>query len=197
MPSETPIPSEITRLLHRWKAGDREALASLASLAYEDLHAIASGYLRREDPGHTLQATGLVNELYLRLSQVRGIQLTDRRHFYAFAAQLMRMILIDHARQSHAQKRPGSDIRVPLHAEMAWIDASSEEMLALDAALDQLEAVDERKVRVLELRFFLGCTNEEAAQVLNVSRATVDRDLEFAKAWLYRRLTRQPSRPKG
>jgi len=138
-----------------------------------------------------------VNELYLRLSQVRGVQLTDRRHFYAFAAQLMRMILIDHARQSHAQKRPGSDIRVPLHAEMAWIDASSEEMLALDAALDQLEAVDERKVRVLELRFFLGCTNEEAAQVLNVSRATVDRDLEFAKAWLYRRLTRQPSRPKG
>ena len=197
MPPETLIPSEITRLLHRWKAGDREALASLASLAYEDLHAIASGYLRREDPGHTLQATGLVNELYLRLSQIRGVQLTDRRHFYAFAAQLMRMILIDHARQSHARKRPGSNVRVPLHAEMAWIDASSEEMLALDAALDQLEAVDERKVRVLELRFFLGCTNEEAAQVLNVSRATVDRDLEFAKAWLYRRLTRQPSRPSG
>jgi RNA polymerase sigma factor (TIGR02999 family) len=180
--------------LHRWKEGDRNALATLASLAYDDLHAIASGYLRREGSGHTLQATGLVNELYLRLSKVSGVQLTDRRHFYAFAAQLMRIILIDHARQSRALKRPGSDHRVPLHEEMAWIDASSEDMLALDAALDQLEEADERKVRVLELRFFLGCTNEETAQLLNVSRATVDRDLEFAKAWLYRRLTRQPSR---
>jgi RNA polymerase sigma factor (TIGR02999 family) len=194
MPPDAPIPSDITRLLHRWKGGDREALASLASLAYGDLHAIAVGYLRRESAGHTLQATGLVNELYVRLANVRGIQLTDRCHFYAFAAQLMRVILIDYARQSRALKRPGSGVRVPLHEEMAWIDASSEEMLALDAALDQLEAVDERKVRVLELRFFLGCTNDETAQLLDVSRATIDRDLEFAKAWLYRRLTQQPSR---
>jgi RNA polymerase sigma factor (TIGR02999 family) len=102
---------------------------------------------------------------------------------------MMRMILIDHARQTRAQKRPGSAKRVPLHEEMAWIDAASEEMLALDAALDQLEALDERKVRVLELRFFLGCTNEETAALLDVSRATVDRDLEFAKAWLFRRLS--------
>ncbi len=194
MSPEAPIPSEITRLLHRWKKGDRDALASLASLAYDDLHAIAAGYLRREGAGHTLQATGLVNELYLRLARLRGVQLTDRRHFFTFAAQLMRMILIDYARQSRALKRPGSTTRVPLHEEMAWIDAASEEMLALDAALDQLEAVDERKVRVLELRFFLGCTNEETAQLLDVSRATIDRDLEFSKAWLYQRLTRQPSR---
>jgi RNA polymerase sigma factor (TIGR02999 family) len=164
----------------------------LASLAYEDLHAIAIGYLRREDAGHTLQATGLVNELYLRLAQVRGVELSNRRHFYTFAAQLMRMILIDHARQTRALKRPGSSARVPLHEEMAWIDASNEEMLALDAALDQLEAVEERKVRVLELRFFLGCTNEETAQLLDVSRATIDRDLEFAKTWLYRRLSAPP-----
>jgi len=183
------LPSDITRLLHRWKEGDREALASIASLAYEDLHAIALGYLRHEVSNHTLQATGLVNELYLRLSQVRGIQLSDRRHFYTFAAQLMRMILIDHARQTRAQKRPTSTTRVPLHEEMAWIDASSDEMIALDIALDQLEAVEERKVRVLELRFFLGCTNEETAQLLDVSKATIDRDLEFAKAWLYRRLS--------
>ena len=192
MPSETPIPKEITRLLHRWKEGDREALASLASLAYDDLRAIAMGYLRRENPGHTLQATALVNELYLRLALVKRVELADRRHFYTFAAQLMRMILIDYARQSHALKRPGSATRVPLHEEMAWIDASSEEMLALDVALDELETVDERKVRVLELRFFLGCTNEEAAQLLDISRPTVDRDLEFAKAWLFRRLSRQP-----
>ena len=189
MASETPMAREITRLLHRWKQGDREALASLASLAYEDLRAIASGYLRRETAGHTLQATALVNELYMRLARVRSVALADRHHFYTFAAQLMRMILIDYARQTHALKRPNSATRVPLHEEMAWVDASSEDMLALDAALEELEAVDERKVRILELRFFLGCTNEETAQLLNISRPTVDRDLEFAKAWLYRRLS--------
>ena len=198
MPPETRIPQEITGLLHRWKEGDREALASLVSAAYPDLRAIAIGYLRRESGSHTLQATGLVNELYLRLAQVKGGRLADRHHFYAFAAQMMRMILIDHARQTHAMKRPSSGTRVPLHEEMAWVDASSEEMLALDDALDQLEMVDNRKVRVVELRFFLGCTNEETAQLLGVSRPTVDRDLEFAKAWLYRRLATPespPSRP--
>lgn len=197
MAADTPVPSEITRLLHRWNGGDRDALASLASLAYEDLRAIASGYLRRESAGHTLQATGLVNELYLRLAQVKGVQLTDRRHFYNFAAQMMRMILIDYARQSRAQKRPGSAIRVPLHEEVAWIDASTEEMLALDAGLHEMEKLDPRKVRVVELRYFLGCTNEETAQILEVSRATVDRDLEFAKAWLFRRLSGggEPSQP--
>jgi RNA polymerase sigma factor (TIGR02999 family) len=194
MSSEPPVTKEITRLLKRWKAGDREALASLASLAYDDLRKIASGYLRRESAGHTLQATGLVNELYLRLGAVKSVELTDRRHFYTFAAQLMRMILIDYARQSRALKRPGSSTRVPLHEEMAWIDASSEEILALDMALDELEAIDERKVRVLELRYFLGCTNEEAADLLGISRPTVDRDLEFAKAWLYRRLSRDPQK---
>ena len=185
---ETPLPSEITRLLHRWQVGDREALGALASAAYDDLRAIAAGYLRRERSGHTLQATGLVNELYLRLAQIRSVQIEDRRHFYAFAAQLMRLILIDHARQARAGKRPGSLARVPLHDEIAWVDATSDEMLELDIALNELEAVAERKVRVLELRYFLGCTNEEAAQVLGVSRPTIDRDLEFAKAWLYRRL---------
>ena len=185
---ETPFPSEITRLLHRWQEGDREALGALASAAYDDLRAIAAGYLRRERSGHTLQATGLVNELYLRLTQIRSVQIEDRRHFYAFAAQLMRLILIDHARQARAGKRPGSHARVPLHDEIAWVDATSDEMLELDIALNELEAVAERKVRVLELRYFLGCTNEEAAQVLGVSRPTIDRDLEFAKAWLYRRL---------
>jgi RNA polymerase sigma factor (TIGR02999 family) len=188
MAVETPFPSEITRLLHRWQEGDREALGALASAAYDDLRAIAAGYLRRERSGHTLQATGLVNELYLRLTQIRSVQIEDRRHFYAFAAQLMRLILIDQARQARAGKRPGSHARVPLHDEIAWVDATSDEMLELDIALNELEAVAERKVRVLELRYFLGCTNEEAAQVLGVSRPTIDRDLEFAKAWLYRRL---------
>jgi RNA polymerase sigma factor (TIGR02999 family) len=191
MPAEPPIPGEITRILHRWKTGDREALASLASLAYPELRAIASGYLRSERAGHTLQATGLVNELYLRLAKVKHIELTDRRHFYTFAAQMMRLILIDYARQNRALKRPDSTARVPLHEEMAWVDASSEEMLALDAALDQLEAIDERKVRAIELRFFLGCTNDEAAELLTVSPATIERDVEFGKTWLYQRLSKQ------
>ena len=197
MPLEPPSPSEITRLLSQWKEGDREALQSVVSLAYDELHAIATGYFRREAPGHTLQATALVNELFVRLVQVRGVQLKDRRHFYAFAAQLMRMILIDHSRQSQALKRPSSAARIPLHEEMAWIDAASEEMLALNSALNELETVDARKVRVIELRFFLGCTNDEAAEVLEVSRVTVDRDLEFAKAWLYRRLTGNSSDPRS
>ena len=183
-----PIPREITRLLHRWEAGDREALSSVISLVYEELHAIAVGYLRREGPGHTLQATGLVNELYLRLAQVREIHVIDRRHFYAFAAQLMRAILTDFARRSRAVKRSGSGARVPLHEQMAWVVASREEMLALGEALEQLEAMDERKVRVIELRFFLGCTIEETAELLDISATTVDRDLAFAKTWLYRRL---------
>jgi RNA polymerase sigma factor (TIGR02999 family) len=191
MDPETPIPGEITALLGRWKEGDREALAGLTEVAYRDLRSIAAGFLRRESSGHTLQATGLVNELYLRLANVREVKIADRRHFFAFAAQLMRLILIDHARHARASKRPGSGVRVPLHEEMAWIDAASDEILALDEALGQLEAFGERKVRVVELRFFLGCTKDEAAEVLNVSPATVDRDLEFAKAWLYRRLSAQ------
>ena len=189
MPSDPPIPHEITQLLERWKAGDREALQSVVTVAYSDLRAIALGYLRRGSGGGTLQATGLVSELYLKLTQVRGAALKDRQHFYAFAAQLMRMILIDYSRQSKALKRPTSAVRVPLHEELAWIDAASEEMIALNSALDELEQVDPRKVRVIELRFFLGCSNEETADLLEVSRATVVRDLEFGKAWLYRRLT--------
>jgi RNA polymerase sigma factor (TIGR02999 family) len=188
MPSEPPMPHEITRLLNRWKDGDREAFQQVVTLAYDDLRAIAMGYLQRRSAGNTLQATGLVNELYLKLAQVRQASLKDRSHFYAFAAQLMRMILIDYSRQAKALKRPSSAERVPLHEEMSWIDAVSEEIIALNTALDELETVDERKVRVIELRFFLGCTNEEAADLLGVSRVTIGRDLEFAKVWLYRRL---------
>jgi len=195
MASEGPIPNEITGLLRRWKAGDRQALANVAALAYDDLRMIAAGYLRREDSGHTLQATGLVNEMYLKLAKVRRVELTDRRHFFAFAAQLMRMILIDHARHARAQKRPSSGCRVPLHEEMAWINAANDDILALDTALDQLEALDSRKVRAIELRYFLGCTNEEAADLLVVSRATIDRDLEFAKAWLHQRLLHRVEAP--
>jgi len=120
MLSEAPITREITRLLRRRKDGDREILSRLVSLAYDDLHAIAEGYLRR--------------------AQVKGPQISDRRHFFTFAAQVMRLILVDQAPQSRAQKRPGSGARVPLHEELAWIDAADEELLALHTALDELEA---------------------------------------------------------
>jgi RNA polymerase sigma factor (TIGR02999 family) len=193
MPSDAALPGEITDLLSRWSEGDRAALTSLASLAYEDLRAIAAGFLHREGRDHTLQATGLVNELYLRLHRQTGLQATDRQHFYALAAMMMRRILRDYARRCHAQKRPGAQSeRVPLHEDMAWVDASSEEMMALDQALFELEGVDERSVRIIELRYFLGATNSETAGLLGISRSTVDRDLEFGKAWLYRRLSPRP-----
>lgn len=192
--SEKSTPGEITVLLQRWNQGDHEALASVATAAYDDLRSIAHGYLRRESKDHTLQATGLVNELYLRLAQQREAKITDRRHFFTFSAMLMRRILADHARRAHALKRPGAEtVRVPLHPDIAWVDAAGEEMLVLDQALAELEAMDERKVRAVELRYFLGCTNEEAADLLGIARATVDRDLQFAKTWLYRRL--HPAEP--
>jgi RNA polymerase sigma factor (TIGR02999 family) len=190
MSADSSVPGEITSLLLQWQEGDREALASLASLAYDDLRAIAGGYLRREKPNLTLQATALVNELYIRLSRQRAVQFIDRTHFYTFAAMMMRRILSDYARRTRALKREGEcPLRVPLHEDMAWVDAAGEDMMMLGHALSELEAVDPRSVRAVELRFFLGCTHEEAAKLLDVSRATIERDPEFARAWLYRRLT--------
>ena len=198
MPSDPSVPGEITAMLRRWNTGEREALAQLVSLTYRDLHAIAAGYLRHENRGHTLQATGLVSELYIRLTRQREVPVSGRRHFYTFAAMVMRGILSDYARQAHALKRPGgASVRVPLHEDMAWIDASGEDMLSLDEALRELEARDERKVRVIELRYFLGCTNDETAELLGIARATVDRDLQFAKAWLFRRLSQRLSAAKS
>ena len=187
--SGTALPGEITALLTRWDKGDRAALGSLASLVYDDLRAIATGFLRREGREHTLQATALVNELYLRLARQQAFRAQDRGHFYTLAAMMMRRILIDYARQISAQKRPDRASRVPLHPDVAWVDASGEELLALDQALADLERKDERMVKAIELRFFLGCTIDEAAEVLGISPATVDRDVKFALAWLFRRLS--------
>jgi RNA polymerase sigma factor (TIGR02999 family) len=189
MASDSQIPGDITSLLQRWSGGDSAALDDLVEIAYKELRAIAAGYLKQDALHHTLEATELVNELYMRLARQRSAQLADRCHFYSFAAMLMRRILNDHSRRAHAQKRPGSaGARVPLHPDLAWIDAAGEEMLSLDQALAELEFLDERKVRIIELRYFLGCTNEETAELLGVTRSTVDRDLQFAKTWLYRRL---------
>ena len=193
MESDRQIPGEITTLLQKWSGGDAAALDDLVEAAYNELHAIAGGYLRQESRNPSLQATELVNELYVRLARQRSSQFSDRRHFYSFAAMLMRRILNDLSRRNRAQKRPGAEGgRIPLHPDLAWVDAAGEEMLSLDQALTELELLDERKVRMLELRYFLGCTNEETAELLGVTRSTVDRDLQFAKAWLYRRLHSQP-----
>ena len=188
MTSDSQIPGEITSLLQRWSGGDLAVLDDLVEIAYKELHAVAAGYLRQESRQQALQATELVNEFYLRLARQRTAQFCDRYHFYSFAAMLMRRILKDLSRRNSAQKRPFSDARIALHPDLAWIDIAGEEMMTLDHALAELEILDERKVRILELRYFLGCTNEETAELLGVTRSTVDRDLRFAKTWLYRRL---------
>jgi RNA polymerase sigma factor (TIGR02999 family) len=186
------LSGEITVLLARWNEGDAAALNALASLAYDDLRAIANGFLLRQGHDHTLQATALVNELYMRLIRQKNSPVTSRKHFYLLAAMMMRRILSDYARRTHAQKRPeGQAVRVPLHEDMAWVEASGAEMLALDVALNALESVDSRAARIVELRYFLGCTAEEAADLMGISKATADRDLEFAKAWLFRRMNPQ------
>src|SRR5581483_301699 len=159
MSSDGDAPGEITALLRRWCAGDENALSILVESAYSELRAIAAGYVRRESPAVTLQATGLINELYLRLARQRTPAVTDRRHFYVLAAMMMRRILRDYRRDMQAQKRSG--VRIPLHPEMRWVDAAGDDIIALDDALVELEALDERKARVIDLRYFLGCNNDE------------------------------------
>lgn len=163
-------------------------METLAPLVFQHLHRIAAGYLSRERSGHTLQATGLVNEVFLRLLAEQKLSYNDRQHFYSFAARLMRRILIDHARANRAEKRGGDIPRVPLAAELAWVNAQGEEMLDLDQALDALEGFDVKKARAVELRYFLGCTAEETADILQVSKATIDRELRFTRSWLIQRL---------
>jgi RNA polymerase sigma factor (TIGR02999 family) len=149
---------------------------------------VAAAYIRRERHPDVLQATALVHELYLRLLNQRKTAWDDRRHFYTFAAKVMRMILIDHARERQAQMRGGGHDRVPLSDDLVWVDVNSPEVLDLNRALDELNALDAGKVQMVELRYFLGCTAEETAELMQVSKATVDRDLKFIKSWLFRRL---------
>lgn len=179
---------EITVLLRRWREGDKEALDLLMPLVYPRLRTIAAGMGRQSSKTPTLQATGLVHEAYLRLLNRNSISLNDREHFFSFAAQLMRHILVDHVRTRQSQKRGGARERIPFHEEMQWVSLDGEDILALNRALDELAAVDERKVRLIELRYFLGCTAEETSDLVQMSKATVDRDLQVARAWLFRRL---------
>jgi RNA polymerase sigma factor (TIGR02999 family) len=185
-------PGEITILLQKWREGDKRALDQLMPVVYPRLRAIAGSIVRRESEGITLQATDLVNESYLRLKRQRKIGLNDRAHFFSFAAQVMRMILADHWRSNQSKKRKADAPHLPLHDEIPWVNLNSPEIVDLNQALDELETLDSRKVRAVELCYFLGCTATEASELMKVSKATVDRDLQLARAWLFRRLRGQP-----
>jgi RNA polymerase sigma factor (TIGR02999 family) len=184
---------DVTQLLALWRAGDGDALGRLMPLVYEELRAIAERRLMHERRGHTLQPTALVHEAYLRLVGA-DLTLEDRAHFLALAARTMRHILVDHARAHGRNKRGGGAVAVTLDELSAAAPQRGEDIIALDEALGQLAAIDERKARVIELHFFGGLTYDETAQALHISPATVDRDLRMARAWLFRAL-RPPADP--
>ena len=180
--------SDITALLVDWGHGDRAALDKLLPLVERELHRLAHSYMRREDPDHTLQTTALINETYLRLVDQRKVEWQNRAHFFGIAAQIMRRILLNYARDQNRQKRGGKAIHVSLSEAMIMPAKKDRELIALNDALIRLEALDPRKSKVVELRYFGGLNVEEVAEVLEVSPITVMRDWQFAKAWLAREM---------
>ena len=182
-------PHNVTQLLLGWSHGDKEALDKLVPLVYDELRRQASRYLRRERAGHTLQTTALIHEAYVRLVDQRNVHWQNRAHFFGIAAQLMRRILVDHARGKKRDKRGGSDVRVSLGEAMAVAKAQELDIVALDEALDRLAQIDEQQSRIVELRFFSGLSVPETAEVLGISPATVKRDWSMAKAWLHREIS--------
>ena len=181
-------PEEITRLLRRWRQGDDGAFEVLVPIVYEELRRIARSLMCSERSGHTLQTTAVVHEAYLKMADLERIDWRDRAYFFGAAARIMRRVLIDHARQYGAQKRGGGN-KQPLDGPIVVDPGDVEGLLALDRALTELEGLDERQCRIIELRHFGGLTVKETAEVLDVSPATVKRDWRFARTWLHRRLT--------
>jgi RNA polymerase sigma-70 factor, ECF subfamily len=180
---------EVTKLLHAWSSGDEEALEKLTPLVHNHLRRVARRYMAGERSGHILQTSALVNEAYLRLFDCRELNWRDRAHFFAVCAQLMRRILIDIARSTRYQKRGGGAPHVYLDEALGLPQRNDMEIQSLNQALEALAAIDPRKSRVVEFRFFGGLSVEETAQVLKVSRETVARDWRLAKAWLLRELS--------
>ena len=178
---------EVTGLLRQWQSGDTAALDKLTPLIAEALHRLAHRYMVRERPGHVLQTTALVNEAFVRLVGHEDVDWADRTHFFAVAAQVMRHALVDYARQHQAARRGGDAVRVTLDADV-FPDDRAAEVVALDDSLDALKKLHPRASRVVEMRYFGGFNNKEAAEFLNISEATVERDWRFARAWLYREL---------
>ena len=179
---------DVTGLLLSWRQGDAAALDRLVPLVYDELRRVARRHLQRELPGHSLQATALVHEVYLRLVDVDQLTLKNRTHFFAVAAKLMRQILVDHARRQRADKRGGGATMVSLEDASPAAQPPSVDVLALDQALEALSAIDARQGSVVELRFFAGLDIDETAEALAISTATVEREWALAKAWLHRRL---------
>lgn len=181
---------DVTALLGNWAQGDREALNRLLPLVYQELRSLAARYLRRERPGHTLQPTALLHEAYLRLRDQERVRWQNRAHFFAVAAQMMRRVLVDHARGKRAAKRSRSDLRVSLDPAALAPDERDFDIVALDKALAELEGIDPRQSLIVELRYFGGLTIEETAEVLDVSLRAVKDDWNLAKAWLYLHVSR-------
>src|SRR5205809_1948957 len=185
--SQSPT-HEVTQLLLAWSEGDRTALDKLTPLVYQELRRMAHRYMSRERPGHTMQTTALVNEAYLRLVNREAVQWQNRAHFFAIAAQLMRSILVDHARSHAYAKRGGGAPMVTLDEALVVSQDRAAEVVALDEVLKELEKFDPQQSRIVELRFFGGLTIEETAEVLNLSPATIKREWSTAKAWLYQQV---------
>lgn len=181
---EKPLPGEVTRVLQRLDAGDRDAVADLLPLVYSQLHALAEQQMVPERAGHTLQPTALVHEAYLKIAGKKQPHWNDRRHFYRAAAVVMRSILVNHARDRKRQKRGGEMEQVPWEEHFAAIEERAIDLIALDEALDKLEAIDHRQTEMIELRFFAGLSIRETAEVMGVSERTVNADWSLARAWL-------------
>ena len=180
--------ADVTRLLRAWSGGDSQALNALTPLVYEELHRRAHWHMRRENPGHTLQTTALVNEAYLRLVDMRQVSWRDRAHFFALASRLIRHVLVDAARSRRSLKRGADAAPETLDDDLLVSANPLADIIALDDALRALSAVDERKNKVVELRFFGGLTVEEAAEAMDIAPVTVKRDWTLARTWLYREL---------
>jgi RNA polymerase sigma factor (TIGR02999 family) len=184
----TASPGAVTQLLRAWGSGDADALEQLTPLVEAELRRLARRYMARERRGHTLQTTALVNEAFLRLTEARDVRWQDRAHFFGISARLMRRVLVDHARSRGYRKRGGGAEQVTLDEELVASPDAPVDVLALDSALEALAAVDVRKSRVIELRFFGGLSVQETAEVLHISPDTVKRDWRLAKLWLLREL---------
>ncbi len=181
---------EVTRLLIDWNNGDQAALDQLVPLIYQELHRIAGGYLRNERPGHTIQPTALIHEAYLRLAAQQMPEWQNRKHFFGVAAQLMRQILVEHARAHATAKRGAGEQNLPLEEALVYSTERPGDLIALDDALNSLAALDQRKSRMVELRFFGGLSLEETAEMMGVSIPTVVREMRLAQAWLHREMAK-------
>jgi RNA polymerase sigma factor (TIGR02999 family) len=181
---------DVTQLLVNWSQGDEKALEQLMPLVYGELRRLAAAYLRRERSNHTLQSTALVNEAFLRMVHQHDVQWRNRAHFYGIAAQMIRRILVDYARGQHAEKRGAGAVKLVLDEAMAVPQQSPDvDLLSLNDALDRLAELDERQSRVVELRFFAGLSIEETAEVMHLSPASIKREWQTARAWLFREMS--------